>query len=176
MRQRARSIELGLLGFLRQGPRHGYAIHQQLSDPAGLGPVWRIKLSQLYALLNKLEEAGYLEANTEPQDGRPPRKLFHLTSAGREAFHTWIQEPVRRGRSLRLEFLIKLYFARLEGDDAAERLLAAQREQCRQWLQAEQEIVDEAAAGGRRYGRLVHEFRSGQLQAMLHWIDSCQGA
>ena len=35
------TIEYALLGFLRQQPRHGYEIYQQLSDPTGLGLVWR---------------------------------------------------------------------------------------------------------------------------------------
>jgi hypothetical protein len=29
-------------------------------------------------------------------------------------------------------------------------------------------------ANGRRYGRLVHQFRSGQIQAMLAWLDHCE--
>lgn len=163
-----------MLGFFRQESKHGYAVHQALSDPAGLGPVWRIKLSRLYALLNKLEEAGYLTSTTEPQEKRPPRKVFHLTAEGEAVFLSWIQRPVRHGRLLRLEFLIKLYFARLEGEEAAARLLAAQREQCHEWLAIEREIINEEIAGGRRYGRLVHAFRSGQLQAMLNWINYCQ--
>ncbi len=168
------SIEIGLLGFLRGGARHGYAIHQALSDPAGLGPVWRIKLGRLYALLNKLEEAGYLASTTESQGSRPPRKLFQLTAEGEALFLRWIQAPVPHGRALRLEFLIKLYFARLEGEGAAARLLAAQRAQCREWLAVERQIIDDETVSGRRYGRLVHQFRAGQLEAMLSWIDSCQ--
>lgn len=170
----ALSLELALLGFLRQQPKHGYAIHQELSDPAGLGPVWQIKLSQLYALLGKLEEAGYVTTTTEPQENKPPRKLFHLTETGAAAFRDWQQSPVGHGRSLRLEFLVKLYFARLEGAEATARLLAAQRAQCAEWLANEQEIVAEERGNGRRYGRLVHQFRLGQIQAMLAWLDQCE--
>jgi DNA-binding PadR family transcriptional regulator len=164
------------LGFLYQEPKHGYAIHQELTDPAGLGPVWQIKLSLLYAQLGKLEDAGYLRATTEPQENKPPRKIFHLTEEGERAFLSWVQSPVKHGRSLRLEFLVKLYFARREGADGAARLLAAQREQCRDWLATEQEIVNEEVANGRRYSRLVHQFRIGQIQAMLNWLDHCEEA
>jgi DNA-binding PadR family transcriptional regulator len=150
MRQSSLSVECALLGFLRQRPKHGYAIHQELSDPAGLGPVWQIKLSQLYALLGKLEDAGYITATTEPQENKPPRKLFHLTDAGESVFLSWRQNPVTHGRSLRLEFLVKLYFARWEGADAAAHLLAAQRQKCRDWLATEQEIINEELVNGRR--------------------------
>ncbi len=168
------SLELALLGFVRQQPNHGYAIHQALSDPAGLGPVWQIKLSQLYALLAKLEEAGCVTTSTEPQENKPPRKLFHLTTAGETAFLAWVQTPVGNGRSLRLDFLVKLYFARLESKEIAARLLAAQRSQCHSWLAAEQEIEQEELERGQVYGRLVHQFRAGQIQAMLTWLDQCE--
>jgi DNA-binding PadR family transcriptional regulator len=174
MRQSSFSLEIALLGFLHQDPKHGYAIHQELTDPAGLGPVWQIKLSRLYALLGKLEEAEYITATTEPQDNKPPRKIFHLTDEGRDAFLAWLQSPVKHGRSLRLEFLVKLYFARFEGPQLTAHLLAAQRQQCRRWLAAEQENINEETTSGRRYGRLVHQFRSGQIQAMLAWLDHCE--
>lgn len=170
------SLEIALLGFLQHEPKHGYAIHQELSDPAGLGPVWQIKLSQLYALLSKLEEAKYITATTEPQDNKPPRKIFHLTEEGRNVFRAWVQSPVKHGRSLRLEFLVKLYFARLEGADMTARLLAAQRQQCRNWLAAEEAGIKGESANSHRYGRLVHQFRSGQIQAMLAWLDQCEAA
>ena len=173
MRHPSLTIEHALLGFLRQQPRHGYAIHQKLADPAGLGLVWQIKLGQLYALLGKLEQAGYVMATTEPQENRPPRKLFHLTATGEAVFLAWVESPVRHGRSLRLEFLVKLYFARREGVGTVARLLAAQREQCRAWLAAEQAVVDEEVQHGHVYGRLIHQFRLGQIEAMLIWLDAC---
>lgn len=176
MKHTSLSIELALLGFLRREPKHGYAIHQELSDPSRLGPVWQLKLGLLYAMLGKLEDAGYVTATTEPQENKPPRKIFSLTEAGERAFLAWVQSPVQNGRSLRLEFLVKLYFARREGAEVAARLLAAQRALCHEWLAAEQEIVDEEEAGGRQYSRLVHQFRLGQIQAMLNWLDQCEDA
>ncbi|MCB8982575.1 MAG: PadR family transcriptional regulator [Ardenticatenaceae bacterium] len=170
------SLELALLGFLHREPMHGYAIHQALSDPAGLGAVWQIKLSLLYALLGKLENAGYITATTEPQDTRPPRKIYQLTPDGARAFLDWVRCPVSHGRSLRLEFLVKLYFARREGPDVAACLLAVQRQQCQDWLATEQEIVADEWANGRHYSHLIHQFRLGQIQAMLDWLDQCEGA
>jgi len=174
MRRSSSSIEIALLGFLHREPKHGYAIHQELSDPARLGAVWQIKLSQLYALLGRLEDAGYVTTITEPQENKPPRKLFYLTDEGKSVFLAWIENPVKHGRSLRFDFLVKLYFARLEGADVATRLLAAQREQCNAWLITEQAMIDKELENGRRYGRLVHQFRLGQIEAMLTWLDQCE--
>jgi DNA-binding PadR family transcriptional regulator len=165
------TIEHALLGFVRQGAAHGYAIYQALSDPAGLGLVWNLKQSQLYALLGKLEDAGYLVAEVEKQESRPSRKLYSLTSAGENAFLAWLSQPVEHGRHLRLEFLAKLYFARIEGREAALALVEKQRHVCQRWLAAQQAQAN--AAGARPYDRLVHQFRQGQIEAMLAWLDHC---
>jgi PadR family transcriptional regulator, regulatory protein AphA len=174
MKQASLTVEHALLGFLRQGAQHGYAIHKALADPAGLGPVWQIKRSQLYALLNKLEEAGYVTTSIEPQTNKPARKLFHLTPAGETAFLDWVQSPVKHGRFLRLEFLVKLYFARQEGAIVTGHLLAAQQAQGQAWLAAAEDRVVAEKENGRQYGRLVHQFRLGQIQAMLAWLQQCE--
>lgn len=173
MNQTVTLTEQALLGFLYQTPLHGYAIHQRLSDPAELGGVWQLKLSQLYAQLTKLEAAGFVSAEIEPQHNKPPRKVYQLTDAGRRAFLTWIAQPVAHGRALRLEFLVKLYFARQLDADVATRLLSAQRITCEAWLAEEQAHVDAEGDLGRGYSQLVHQFRLGQIQAMLTWLDQC---
>lgn len=167
------AMEHALLGFLRQRPMYGYEIHQKLAGSTGLGLVWRLKQSQLYALLARLEREGYVTAALEPQDSRPPRKVFHLTEAGLEAFLAWVQGPVPQGRKLRLEFLAKLYFARREGPGVALALIDRQRAACRVWL-AEKQAEAGSGPGSRPYDWLVHQFRVGQMQAMLAWLDACQ--
>lgn len=84
------TIEYALLGFLYQQSRHGYEIYHQLLAGDSLELVWRLKQSQLYALLTKLEQQGYITARLEPQDVRPPRKMLQLTAAGQEAFLSWL--------------------------------------------------------------------------------------
>ncbi len=167
------TIEHALLGFIRQGAAHGYAIYQALSNPAGLGLVWNLKQSQLYALLGKLEDAGYIVAEVEIQESRPPRKLYSLTSAGERAFLAWLSQPVERGRQLRLEFLAKLYFARGESQETALELVEKQRHVCQRWLTGQQARAK--AAEAHPYDRLVHQFRQGQIEAMLAWLDHCAG-
>ena len=167
--------ECALLGFFRQGPRHGYDLYQELSDPAGLWLVWRMKQSQLYALLARLEEHGYLTSSMEPQEGRPPRKMYRLTPAGGETFQAWVRAPVERGRQVRVNLLTKLFFARREGPEAAQHLLDAQRAACQAWLDALQ-AETEATTEKDSFQRLVHQYRTGQVQAMIDWLQVCQEA
>ncbi len=166
-------IESALLGYLREQPLHGYEIYQRLSEPDGLWLVWRIKQSRLYAMLDRLENAGFVAATVEPQKNRPPRKVFHLTPAGERAFLAWVRSPVPRGRQVRLEFLVKLFFARREGSEVVGDLVTDQSELCRQWLAAEE--ASAASLGDEQpYNRLVHQFRIGQIRAMLVWLEQYQ--
>ncbi len=167
------TTEYALLGFLRRRPMHGYEIHQQLSDPTGLGLVWRLKQSRLYALLAKLEEPGYVTTTLEPQESRPPRKMFELTDRGLEAYLTWIQTPVERGRRLRLDFMAKLYFSQQEGAAAVQTLITRQRAACQSWL-AEEQAQAKDLPESQPFDWLVHEFRISQTRAMLAWLDTCE--
>lgn len=169
------TIEYALLGFLYQQPRHGYEIHQQMLAEDGLGLVWRLKQSQLYALLTKLEQAGHITATLEPQDLRPPRKVLQLTAAGRETFLDWLRSPVPQGRKMRLEFMAKLHFARQAEPLAVASLLDGQRDVCREWLASLQDQAS-ALAEDRPFEWLVYQFRLGQVEAMINWLDTCEKA
>lgn len=166
------TIEHALLGFVRRQPMYGYEIHQQLQESKDLGMVWRIKQSQLYALLAKLEQVGYLQGTLEGQGSRPPRKMLQLTDEGLEAFTHWIGSPVQHGRDFRLEFLAKLYFARNESNEAALTLAACQRDASHiQLIELRQQASRLTQADS--YDWLVLQFRIGQIEAILAWLDVC---
>lgn len=169
------TIEYALLGLLYKQPRHGYEIYQELLAEDELGLVWRIKQSQLYALLAKLEQQGYISATLEPQDARPPRKNLQLTAAGQEAFLHWLQAPVPQGRQMRLEFMAKLYFVRRLEPAAVIALIDGQRDICREWL-ASHQTQAKVLTTERPFEWLVHQFRIGQIEAMINWLDVCEQA
>src|SRR5512136_2579633 len=95
MVRRSLTIELALLGFLQQGPLHGYQLHQKLNDPDGLGRVWHLKQARLYALLNRLEEDGYITGSLQQQETRPARRVFQMTERGFCAYHEWLSTTVQ---------------------------------------------------------------------------------
>jgi PadR family transcriptional regulator, regulatory protein AphA len=169
------TIEHALLGFLRQQPRHGYEIYQQLSDPNGLWLTWRMKQSQLYALLAKLEDEGFIVATVQPQDARPPRKVLHLTEIGLAAFLSWLNSPVAHPRQMRLEFLVKFYFACREGNEPALRLVEQQRTLCQSWL-IQQEAQGSSVSDPLAYAWVVNQFRVNQIEALIAWLDHCAQA
>jgi PadR family transcriptional regulator, regulatory protein AphA len=165
------TMEHALLGFLLEESMHAYEMHQHLHRPEALGLVWRIKQSQLYALLARLEEAGYLTMVTAPQETRPARKMLHLTPAGRAAFEEWRERPVEHGRDLRQEFLAKLYFAQQAAPASVQKLVAAQRVVCHSILANLQARAD---AAKQPYARMVYEFRCSQIRSTFEWLDRCE--
>ncbi len=164
------TIEYALLGLLQRQPMHGYQLYQELTAPDGLWLIWRIKQGQLYALLAKLEEYGYLTATLQPQDTRPPRKIFQLTASGQAVLHHWLTTPVARPRQMRQEFLAKLFFAQRAGPTATTALFAVQRALCRTW-QAQEQTTATTATG---FAQIVALFRLSQVDALLVWLDRCE--
>lgn len=168
-------LECALLGLLRGAPTHAYELHQRLARAEALGLVWHLKQGHLYALLARLEEAGYVATAMEPQGARPPRKMLSLTSAGRDAFARWAAEPVAHGRDFRLEFLAKLYFAAEEGRATVTALVERQRTTCAAWL-ADLSAQSARLGDVQPYARLVLGFRSSQIEAILAWLETCAAA
>jgi PadR family transcriptional regulator, regulatory protein AphA len=167
------SMEYTLLGFLREGPSYPYEVHRRLKQTAMLHLVWHLKQRQTYALLERLEEEGCLASETVGQGRRPPRRMLRLTSHGVAMFQQWVVLPVEHGRDFRQEFMAKLYFAQREGAAVAAALVERQRAACHGWLQ---EFHAQLAAepADEVLDRLVIQFRIGQLDAILAWLDQCE--
>ena len=74
------ALDLAVLACLTDGRLHGYAIAQALAAHRfGL-----LKGGSLYPVLNRLEEAGDVEAAWVEGHGGPGRREYDLTSAGRD--------------------------------------------------------------------------------------------
>lgn len=166
------TLEHALLGFLRQRPMHAYEMHQHLAHAKTLGRVWHLKQSHLYALLARLENAGYIATSTEQQGTRPPRKIMSLTPEGSAAFERWLIEPVAHGRDFRIEFLAKLFFAGENGVATVTALIDRQRQACDSWLVDLGRQV-ETLPPDRTYDQLVLRFRISQITAIRSWLDVC---
>jgi PadR family transcriptional regulator AphA len=162
--------DYALLGLLMVGPRHGYELAPHFARDGDLGLVCTLGLPRLYALLHTLEELGLIGGEGSVISGGPPRKVFHLTDAGREAIHRWAEQPILRLRQIRQEFLLKLYFSRtLPGFDTG-RLIEAQIEACRV---VSKELADAVAAEPPdSFAALVYHSRQVTADATIAWLES----
>jgi DNA-binding PadR family transcriptional regulator len=70
-----------ILLSLAGGPRHGYAIIQDVHGRTD--GTTRLTASTLYAALKRLLDLGWIEElEADEESGGPPRRLYRLTAAG----------------------------------------------------------------------------------------------
>ena len=102
------SLQAAILGFIALEPTSGYTLKQRFDG--SLRSFWTATRSQIYRELHQLERDGLIAAEREPGDGKPDRKVYTLTSAGREALANWLVEAPEP-LTLRHPLLLKFVFA-----------------------------------------------------------------
>lgn len=86
------SLDHILLGILRQ-PGTGYDIKAAFDQV--FNHFWQAQQSQIYRTLKRLEADGSLTSRVEPSDRGPDRRVYTITSRGRERLREWLAgEPV----------------------------------------------------------------------------------
>jgi PadR family transcriptional regulator, regulatory protein AphA len=119
------SLEHAILGFLNTQSRSGYDLKTRCFDIEAKA-FWSADQAQIYRTLERLRDARYVEVKVRRQSGRPDRKLYEITTAGREAFAAWVgaAAPLPAARDA---FLLQVYFSGDAPDDAIVGLLSERR-------------------------------------------------
>jgi PadR family transcriptional regulator AphA len=167
--------EYAILGLLHSQPMHGYEMFQQFRNTT-LGEIVHLEMSQMYAFLKKLARLEYIEAELELQGPRPPRKVFHLTTLGRDIFFEWLSEPVVRPREIRILFLIKLYFVQQFIPREMTSLVNKQIVACRNFLDHLESKHSRHAETGEDtfFEHVVLRGRIYQTRSLLDWLQELQ--
>ncbi len=162
------SPEYLLLGMLKISPSHGYDLHQQIERD--LRYVWRLSLSQVYSVLNRLEKRGMITGKIMQQDERPDRKRFQLTPAGERQFKQWLETPVGASvHAVRIAFLSKLYLAQRLPDVEIKPLFLRQQEALQKGLTGLEQTHAELDPSRNISGQALR-LRISQLQSLLRWL------
>jgi len=97
-----------ILGFLEYQPMTGYDLKKYFDQ--SIQHFWSATQSHIYKELETLEKDGMVESRIIPQEGKPNRKQYQITDAGRNELRTWVSTPlpveVRREA-----WLIQIFFA-----------------------------------------------------------------
>ncbi len=102
------SLEYAILGFLNYHPYSGYDL-KKIFDTS-IRHFWPADQSQIYRTLARLTEQGFAEVEKVPQDGRPDRKVYHITDPGRVELLNWLSGPPPMDEP-RSAPLIQIFFA-----------------------------------------------------------------
>ncbi|HWV24065.1 MAG TPA: helix-turn-helix transcriptional regulator [Thermomicrobiales bacterium] len=173
-RDRLSPAEFTLLGLvtLADGRIHGYDLNRQLTEGA-IGEIIRLEPGMIYHYLKKLAKRGFITTTVVSQEGKPDRHLHKITDTGRDRFEAWIVEPVHATREMRLDFLLKLWFARMSSREQMTRLIRDQRKVL-DGLVTSLETQRARRPGDSDddvFARKVIDLRLAQNRAAIDWLD-----
>jgi DNA-binding PadR family transcriptional regulator len=164
------TTEFVILGVLMVEAMHGYEINRFMSEY--LDNIWHIGTSQIYLILRRLEKNKMVTGTVTVQENRLSKKIFKITTDGKEKFIEWVHRPTKHVRNIRTDFLTKLFFfnhLRLQEGfgliEAQIGLLKDLREKVEyEWCHQQD-----------GYRKVVLGFKLGQFDACISWLESDVG-
>jgi len=126
------------LAILSVGESTGYDI-RKLSTEGHYSHFVDASYGSIYPALTKLEQDGMVESREEKQSGKPSRKVYTITDAGRGSFMSALSKPVQRD-IFKSEFMLIAMFAEIMNPADVTRAIDAQID----WLKNELATIDAA--------------------------------
>jgi DNA-binding PadR family transcriptional regulator len=99
------ALEHALLVSLSEHSGSGYELARRFDK--SIGYFWNASHQQIYRVLKRMDEAGWVDGETVGQDGRPDKRVYRVSDAGRAELRRWIAEPTEAG-NLRNELAVKI--------------------------------------------------------------------
>ena len=165
------SVRHAILGLLAQRPRHGYDLRSAFSAVVGGEENWDVKPAQIYTTLDRLEEAGLVERQSEIGEGdEPGRRIYAITQEGRNTLQEWFASGVVPEHQ-RDEFFVKLMTALVSGEQNVGRLVQTQRVTLFQELHAATAMRDSYNPHTEMAQILLLDKAIMHLEADLRWLD-----
>lgn len=99
------ALEHALLVSLSEHSGSGYELARRFDKSIGF--FWSASHQQIYRVLKRMDDSGWVDGETVGQDGRPDKKVYRVSDAGRAELRRWIAEPTEPGH-LRNELAVKI--------------------------------------------------------------------
>ncbi len=96
-----------MLGLLSKWEATGYDIKKEFDSFMSI--FWHTHLSQIYPELNKLEKENLIESRMILQEGKPDKKLYSITDAGKKELSHWLEKPPETP-NVKDSFLMQAFF------------------------------------------------------------------
>ncbi len=167
-----------MLGLLRE-PHSGYDIKKEFEQ--SLRNFWRAELSQIYPLLQKMDEEGLLTSKQGSSDIGPPRRVYKRTAKGRRELASWLSGGPTVGTE-RVAYLAQVYFlSELKDTDAVLEFMQELRSHMAGWLETLKRAENCWKANDARYPddlpdedfypQLTLQIGLMKVSANLQWCD-----
>jgi PadR family transcriptional regulator, regulatory protein AphA len=126
------SLPHAILGFLEYGPMTGYDLKKYFDQ--SVAHFWSTTQSHIYKALESLEKDGLAESKVIPQEGKPNRKQYKITGAGRRELRHWVATPLA-SEGPRAAWLIQIFFAHNLSNEEIVHLFEKRIESLRMYLE-----------------------------------------
>ncbi|HZC72886.1 MAG TPA: PadR family transcriptional regulator [Jatrophihabitans sp.] len=168
------ALEHAILVSLAEKPSTGYDLARRFDK--SIGQFWTATHQQIYKVLARMENSGWVAATHVAQDGRPDKKVYELTDDGRAEVRKWIAQPAP-AEAARSELAVKIRGASY-GDSKAvaaevRRHRAAHAQRLEFYLANEKrEFPDPSALRGQRLHQwLVLRGGINLERGLIDWFD-----
>jgi DNA-binding PadR family transcriptional regulator len=101
-------LELAILGFLNEGPLHGYQLRRRIAQLTG--HTRPVSDGSLYPAINRLVRAGLLDRRAGPGTSAAQRYVLSLTDTGRTELLRRLREPADHEISDSARYFVILTF------------------------------------------------------------------
>lgn len=174
------AIEHAILVSLLEQPGSGYELARRFER--SIGYFWTATHQQIYRVLKRMENDGWVDARVVAQHGRPDKKEYAVADLGRAALTSWLHDPIEP-ETVRHDLAVKIRGAAFDDPSAlireVERHRQAHADRLAHYLVGEERDFGGGADGG-RYGpqdaerELQHAVLRGGIayeRMMIAWLD-----
>jgi DNA-binding PadR family transcriptional regulator len=109
------ALEHAILVSLSERPGSGLELAHRFEQSIGF--FWSATHQQIYRVLRRMQDDGWVSSRTLAQQGRPDRRVYTVSAAGEQVLRSWLEAPVAM-EQFRSEIAVKLRGASY-GDRAA---------------------------------------------------------
>ena len=163
------SLRYLTLGLLTQQSMSGYDIKQQLKPLAWL--IGSPSFGNLYPILRDLLHENFVTVEVILRQDKPPRKIYTITDAGRQALQAWSDQPeVPRSTALKA-FVVRLILADHFSHSSLTSYLGQRRSQVAAYQAALNQTVRERDDRTSPEQRLASDYGLAIANAELRWLD-----
>ncbi len=102
------ALQHAVLAALLHADASGYELAKRFD--ASVANFWHALPQQIYGELRRLEQQGLIRGRTVRQQGRPDKRMFTISKAGRQALREFAAAPTKPGL-LKEDLAVKVYAA-----------------------------------------------------------------
>lgn len=172
------SLPHAILGLLMDRPMTGYDL--KLLFDKELNSFWPAQMSQIYRELGTMEAKEWVDSQIEVQETRPDRKVYTITSTGKQVFAEWMNRfPQSLLSPCRDEFSLRVFLgSRSSRDEMLFQLRRFIREKQNEiatysMLERSYETTAKKKSDQAMYRRMTMRRSNIVAEALVLWAEDC---